>query len=120
MFKRLFVLLLLAIATLAVSTPTHASTLTITSLRCEQLSHFGGLNLFCWTNVSGGTGSYTLYAWENTPGGGTYPSTWTTTEDSTYTFCYLDNSATVKVTVTDSAGATATRTTVTMCYKDIP
>ena len=77
MFKRLFVLLLLAIATVSVSTPAHASTESL-SINCE---HVGG-NIYC--EAPGGYSSYT-WTWRELPWSYTY--TWTTTENYFFLRC---------------------------------
>jgi hypothetical protein len=96
MYKRLFVLLLLTAATVSTSTPVHASGPAIDFLDCINK---GPGRLHCLASVSGGTGIYT-YTWMPAP---SYGSGGSVTID-----CYANYQA-VTVTVTDSSGATASR-----------
>lgn len=103
MFKRMFVLLLIATATLSVSTPAQASTLTVT-VGCAY--QFSG-DYFCVASTSGGTGTYTSYQWtiQHFPYSTYY---YTTSTWSLRNYCGYGNYYGVSVTVTDSAGATGT------------
>jgi len=103
MFKRLFVLLLLVAATVSVSTPARASTLSI-ALYCEQTSGsptWG--NFSCLVYPSGGTPSYT-YQWYEYSGGTGYFLV--KQGESFYdSWCQTGALTRVKVVVTDSVGA---------------
>jgi hypothetical protein len=64
MFKRLFVLMLLALTTLPVSTPAHATPIGV-SVYCYQTGVQWPWYAYyrCGAGVNGGTGSYT-YTWK--------------------------------------------------------
>ena len=112
MFKRLFVLFLLAIATLSVSTPTHASTLT-TNAYC---SYSVRENYYCWTTPNGGTGTYSHYYWSMyTFGSSPHQQNFVTSDPWISDYCGYGSVHTVWVTVTDSAGATASASTTLYC-----
>jgi hypothetical protein len=107
MFRRLFVLVLLIVATLSASTPTHASTLRVDYFNCG-LSYYDAANghYWCYANAVGGTGSYVSYSWTISSNWGmTY--TMVTSEPSIRRTCGIGEYVYVSVMVTDSAGATA-------------
>lgn len=118
MFKRLFVLVLLALATVSVSTPAHASTLSV-SLTCYYSSSdpSGTYRFFdCYAFASGGSPNYT-FQWYH----GWY-GTWSLVKQETtggysdvYQLqCYAPRgigaatTGRAMVVVTDSAGAQVT------------
>ena len=113
MFKRLFVLVLLAMATLSVSTPAHASTLSA-SLSCEQTSSGQSFGTFsCLVFVSGGTPGYTFRWYEYAAGTGYFL---VSQGESFYdSWCQNDLPMRVKVVVTDSAGAHVERINYFTC-----
>ncbi|HEY0606006.1 MAG TPA: hypothetical protein VGD58_23985 [Herpetosiphonaceae bacterium] len=113
MFKRLFVLLLLVVATLSISMPARASTLSAL-LSCEQTSGSPTVgNFSCIVFVSGGSPSYTYhwYEYDRLSGyflvyqGEPYYDAW----------CATGVLVRVKVVVTDSAGAQVERTSSITC-----
>lgn len=108
MFNRLFVVLLLVAATVVVSTPARAETLTVRYLACES----DGASFLCDASVSGGTGTYTSFVWGVA---GARDSYYTTSEPSFSLRCVLGRSYSVSFRVTDSAGATAVATTGFVC-----
>lgn len=106
MFKRLFVLSLLALATVSVSTPAHAATLAVDWVDCLSYNVYNGMIYACATHASGGTGSYVSYTWAVDSNQGDY--TVVTSTDTMETSCYpFAESIRITVTVRDSAGATA-------------
>lgn len=113
MFTRLCVLCLLVVAIVSTATPAQASTLSITGMTCNvgsRNSEYGNtLNFNCWAGVSGGTGSYTSYVWYMEPT--SFP---TSGPQWTY-MCTEWVTRTISLTVTDSAGATAVRSTTLYC-----
>ena len=130
MFKRLFVLLLLVAATVSVSTPAHASALSV-SVTCYQSSVdvSGWYRFFdCYANASGGSPNYT-FQWYHTYNGGTsfvYQETTGGYSQVAQLQCNTPrNSGTAssgiaKVVVTDSMGAQVTVTRTTTCYHYVP
>ncbi|HEX6288081.1 MAG TPA: hypothetical protein VFZ66_02775 [Herpetosiphonaceae bacterium] len=114
MFKRLVVLILLALATLSASQPALATTLTITYLNCYQN---GGGNFACDVIASGGTGSYASYTWVvRLNNSSSYQRV--TTEPELIATCWVDKSFGVTVTVQDSSGATASASTGGWCTRE--
>ncbi len=112
MFKRLFVLLLLTVATASASTPARASTLAVTSLYCRIYAYSGYNGYYrCTASVSGGTGSYVSYTWDVTSTRGDYSVV--TSSNTVERTCFTGTAPEhqeyfyVTVTVRDSAGATA-------------
>lgn len=101
MLQRLFVLLLLVVATVAVSTPARASTLTVSDVMCGS----SGSTFTCEAYLSGGTGTYTSFRW----GVATGPNTmyYYTSEPRFSQRCMNGIHYAVNFRVTDSAGATA-------------
>lgn len=109
MFKRLLVLLLLVVAATSASTPAHAETLTVSNLACYAEAGF----FSCDASVSGGTGTYTSFVWGVATG-----ATVTYYNRSGPYFargCISGYSYSVSLTVTDSAGATASQGTSFYC-----
>lgn len=100
MFKRLFVLVLLALATVSISTPAHAATPSV-AVYCEPSS---SSTFFCYAIPSGGTPSYTFH-W--------YEYHWSTGyflvqqgSDNVYgSWCQTGTTFRIRVVVTDSTGA---------------
>lgn len=117
MFRRLFVLVLLIIATLSASTPAHATTLRVDYFNCG-LSHYAAGNgyYWCYANAVGGTGSYVSYTWTiNNQWGMLH--TMVTSEPSFSRSCGIGEYVYVSVMVTDSAGATASASgPVVVCH----
>lgn len=105
MFKRLFVLMLLALATLSVSTSARASTPIGVSLSCYQVGVQPPwyATYHCVAGVSGGTGSY-VYNWKINSSHGNY--TLVTSEPEIDYTCGRDSQFRIDLIVTDSAGAT--------------
>lgn len=111
MFTRLFVLVLLALATVSVSTPAHASTLTVNWVDCAFQGYYNYTEMTCFASASGGTGSYVSYTWFVDSSQGDYTAV--TSTDYLVRTCYSGyESLRVTVTVRDSAGATASRSTI--------
>lgn len=111
MFKRLFVLLLLAVATLSTSLPARASTPTVDMVFCPNT---GGGYYHCYAYVTGGTASYTSFFWVVTATGFRRYS-YTTSYPELLGRCVVGNIYTVELTVTDSAGDTAVGSTSFRC-----
>lgn len=118
MFKHLFALLLLVAATVSATPPAHASTLTVNSVQCYN-NGGGGLNAgyyVCNASVSGGTGTYTSFAWWIRP---MHHSTWSYVTTTQYPqlndWCSAGTNFALTVTVTDSAEATASGLTSFSC-----
>jgi hypothetical protein len=94
---------------LSSSLPASAATLTVTSLACNV--YHGGFT--CTAYVSGGTGVYS-YTWNQTA------KFRTDGADGSYiaVSCTVGTSRRVSFFVTDSAGATASATTIVYCYAE--
>lgn len=111
MFRRLFAVLLFAVAVSA-ATPAHAATLTIDVLDCNSLRNGRKTTGFlCEAYVSGGTGGNT-YTWsvralsqEDWANGSTLNSQ-----------CSVGTWQSVQLTVRDSSGARATPSRSFYCY----
>lgn len=103
MFKRLFVLLFSTAAGLSVNTPAHATTLSAGPMGC---ANNGGGSFYCVASPSGGTGTYTSFVWKIQEGTTSLGSS-TTSIPELQSYCTVGKYYTVSVTVTDSAGATA-------------
>ncbi|HEY0603715.1 MAG TPA: hypothetical protein VGD58_12430 [Herpetosiphonaceae bacterium] len=120
MFKRLSVLFFLVAATVVVSPPAHAATLTVNAVYCDVYSYPSSTTgLYrCEAFVSGGTGRYVSYTWNVTSNRGNY--TVVTTTNTMERSCFAGNlgnhreSLVVMVTVKDSAGATARNSSLTV------
>ena len=120
MFKRLCVLFFLVAATVVVSPPAHAATLTVNWVYCDVYSYPSySTGLYrCEASVSGGTGTYVSYTWSVTSSRGNY--TVVTTTNTFERSCYAGNlgrnreSFFVIATVKDSAGATARESSFTV------
>ena len=102
---RLSLVLMLALATLSVSTSARASTPIVNSLYCYQISvqppWFATYH--CVADVSGGTGSY-VYTWKIYSSHGN--DTRGTSEPEIDYTCGRDSQFRIDLFVTDSAGAT--------------
>lgn len=106
MFKRLFVLVLLAIATVSASTPARASTPIGVYVSCYQVSVQWpwSATYRCHGGASGGTESYVSYTWKVYSSYGNY--SFVTSQPDIELGCGRDEHFRVDVYVTDSAGAT--------------
>lgn len=122
MFTRLVVLVLLALATVSVSTPAYAATLTVGSLGCQAAFAGGAAGYFydCAAEVAGGTGRYTSYTWRiqlwSNP-----PQYYSTGGPFFSAQCTRGGLYTVSLTVRDSGGATASASSRFRCldeYRD--
>ena len=104
MFKRLFVLLMLAVAVLSVSTPARASTPISVYVMCYQVGSQPPwyATYDCNGGASGGTGSYT-YTWKVYSSNGWY--TFSGGTEFSWT-CGRDEQFRIDLYATDSAGAT--------------
>jgi len=102
---RFSLVLMLALATLSVSTSARASTPMVNSLYCYQIAlqppWFATYH--CVASVSGGTGSY-VYTWKINSSHGNYNLV-TSEPEVDYT-CGRDSQFRIDLFVTDSAGAT--------------
>ncbi|MBV9791740.1 MAG: hypothetical protein JOZ51_26345 [Chloroflexi bacterium] len=115
MVQRLFIVLGVLAATLAVPGPAHAATLTVTDVMCYNLGSegSGGGRYGCDPFVTGGTGTYTSFVWGvRTASNPTY---YFTTYGNLFGTCVPGRNYTITVTVTDSAGATASNFTAFQC-----
>lgn len=105
MVKRLFVSLLIIAAALSISAPAHATTLAAGPMGC---ANNGGGSFYCVASPRGGTGTYTSFVWKVKESGSTSTGTSITAIPELQSYCTVGKYYTVSVTVTDSAGATAT------------
>lgn len=112
MVARLFAVLLFACAVVAVKPVAAVDPLTITFMRCESN---GGGRFSCYAQVSGGVPGYS-YTWSSQQFG----ATWTTTTGSTAGGCTVGRTYYVNLTVTDSAGATASSGSGFYCSRIAP
>lgn len=118
MIARLVAVLTFAL-TVTLAEPAHASTLTVHSVTCAQTgayapdpANYGTYS--CTANVSGGTGSYS-YVWTVSTGwspGGSFSGGQTINGVCKYNTVRIN-----EVTVTDSAGATASGTGSVVCRR---
>jgi hypothetical protein len=105
-FRKAAVVVGLGLATLISSTPpASAATLAVTSLSCS--ARHGGL--ICEAYVSGGAGGYT-YTWNQ----GRFPTSYP--DHSRVLVDCLVSSTTVAIFVSDSSGATASKSQIVDCY----
>ncbi|HEX6292079.1 MAG TPA: S8 family serine peptidase [Herpetosiphonaceae bacterium] len=102
-------------------TPTPTATpspLSVTAVRCWNNGFSNPYNsgtYECHGSVSGGTGTYVSYRWtEQSTLSGTEHS-WTTSGPDTSNTCTVGITYSIRLTVTDSAGATAYRQTSFAC-----
>lgn len=126
MFKRLFVLVLLALATVSVSTPAHASTLAV-SLTCYHSSSdpSGTYRFFdCYAFASGGSPNYTFHWYHNMHGLWSLVKQETTTgySDIYQLQCWGKSGfpstyGGARVVVTDSTGAQVTAQSTVYCAR---
>lgn len=98
MFKRLFVLVLITIATVSVSTPTHAATESL-SIYCENISHG---YIYCDTDAG-----YSSYTWTRREAPWPYTGSWTTPENFTNFGCEVGHGQYISVTSAGGSSATA-------------
>ena len=98
-------------------TPPPADPPTITSVFCESGSGSGSFrDLFCVASVSGGTGSYN-YDWSVVSGSAFVNNVSQSFVDGT---CQVDTFNTVRLEVTDSAGASDSADSSFACFDIIP
>lgn len=110
-----YLLLLLAVLAFAGFSRPPASTLSVDGVYCNN---GGGGYFYCYADVSGGSGSYSSYAWQYTEYRvtRTYYTNRATTYDPTLSDnCTVDRNVAISMTVTDSQGATATGSTDLYC-----
>lgn len=113
MLKRLILLFILAVATVSVGTPAHATALTVT-LNCGTFDlPIDGFGIDCTAYASGGMSPYAFRWYRNST---LRKEETSTTGYSSYAIpCRRGTTQTLLVVVTDSTGAQASATLTEYC-----